>query len=148
MQQIRQLSIGLRNRSDMQIYSGRVFVNELRLDEARNDPGIAAYFKVNTNLADFMNVDTEVTWREEDFRTINDTGRNSSDLSTKFNTKTQLDRFLPGRWAFSMPLRVKFSRTESLPRFGRPSDVELTKTHTQRQRSQRRRAAVRREPDR
>ena len=137
MQQIRQLSIGLRNRSDMQIYSGRVFVNELRLDEARNDPGIAAYFKVNTNLADFMNVDAEVTWREEDFRTINDTGRNSSDLSTNFNTKTQLDRFLPGRWAFSMPLRVKFSRTESLPRFGPNSDVELTKTQKQQQRSQR-----------
>ena len=50
MQQIRQLSIGLRNRSDMQIYSGRVFVDELRLDEARNDAGVAAYFKVNTNL--------------------------------------------------------------------------------------------------
>ena len=136
MQQVRQLTIGLRNRSDLDVYTGRVFVDELRLDAARNDPGRAAYFKIATNMADFMNVDSEVSWQEEDFRTINDTGRNRSDLKTKINTKTQLDKLLPGRWAVSIPLRANFSRDRSLPRFGPNSDVELTPDEKEEQRTQ------------
>ena len=135
MQQVRQLTIGLRNRGD-QDFSGRVFVDELRLDAVRNDPGRAAYMKVATNLADFMNVDSEVTWQQEDFRTINDTGRNRSDLKTSINTKTQLDKLLPGRWAVSIPLRANFSRDKSLPRFGPNSDVELTQTEKEAQSSE------------
>ncbi len=137
MQQIRQLTIGLRNRSDLQVHSGRVFIDELQLGEARNDPGLATYVKLNTNLADFMNVATELTWREEDFRTINDTGRNKSDLLTSLNTKTDLHRFMPGRWGVSMPLTANFSRSVSLPRFGPNSDVELTPAQKQEQRTQR-----------
>ena len=135
MQQIRQLTIGLRNRSDKEAYTGRVYVDELRLDAARNDPGLAAYFKVNTNLADLMNVDSEVTWQEEDFRTLKSTGRNSSDLKTALNTKTQLDRLLPGRWAVDLPLRANYSRSKSLPRFGPNSDVELTASEKTEQRT-------------
>ena len=136
MQQVRQITVGLRNRSEDEVYSGRAFIDELRLDSARNDPGRAAYMKVTTNMADFSNVESEVTWQEEDFRTISDTGRNRSDLKTSLKTKTQIDKLLPGRWAVSMPLRANFSRDKSLPRFGPNSDVELTPAQKEEQRSQ------------
>jgi len=126
MQQIKQLSIGLRNRGE-QAYSGRVFVDELRLEEARNDPGVAAYARVNTQLADFMNLDSQVQWRGETFRNVTGGGGNSTDLSTSLQASAQLHQFLPGRWGFSIPVKMNFSRTENLPRFGPNSDVELTK---------------------
>ncbi len=135
MQSIKQLSIGLRNRSDNQRYSGRIFVNELRLDEARNDPGVAAYARINTKLADFMNVDSQAEWREEDFRTFSGTGGNSTDQSASVQTTTQLHQLLPGSWGFSIPVKFNMSRSQSLPRFGAGADVELTKEEKREQKA-------------
>ena len=74
MQSIKQLSIGLRNRAANRAYSGRIFLNELRLDEARNDPGLAAYAHLNTKLADFANLGGNVLWRQENFRSFTGQG--------------------------------------------------------------------------
>ena len=137
MQQIRQLAIGVRNRSALRSYSGRLFTDELRLDEARNDPGLAAYARVNSSLADFVNVDASVDWQGEDFRTITNTGRKQSDFRTALNTTTNLHKFLPGSWGFSIPVKATYSRNQSLPRFGPNSDVELDPQEKQEQKSRR-----------
>ncbi|SVC67356.1 uncharacterized protein METZ01_LOCUS320210, partial [marine metagenome] len=136
MQQIKQLTVGVRNRSVVQSYSGRALVDELRLEEARNDAGFAAYARVNTELADFMNLDGTVEWRGENFRTISSTGRKSSDFKTNLNTTTNAQKLLPGSWGFSVPIRATFSRSESLPRFGPNSDVELTSEQKQDERTE------------
>ena len=137
MQQIRQLAIGVRNRSALRSYSGRLFTDELRLDEARNDPGLAAYARVNSSLADFVNVDASVDWQGENFRTITNTGRKQSDFRTSLNTTTNLHKFLPGTWGFSIPVKATYSRNQSLPRFGPNSDVELNPQEKQEQKSRR-----------
>ena len=137
MQQIRQLAIGVRNRSALRSYSGRLFTDELRLDEARNDPGLAAYARVNSSLADFVNVDASVDWQGENFRTITNTGRKQSDFRTSLNTTTNLHKFLPGSWGFSIPVKATYSRNQSLPRFGPNSDVELNPQEKQEQKSRR-----------
>lgn len=126
MQQIRQLSLGLRNRSSGQLFTGQVYVDELRLDEARNDPGIAAFARINTQLADFMDVDALIDWRSQNFRTIDNTERKSGDLRTTISTTTNVHKFLPGSWGFSIPVKASYNRDVSLPRFGPNSDVELT----------------------
>ncbi|MFT5086789.1 MAG: cell surface protein SprA [Planctomycetota bacterium] len=138
MQSIRQLSIGLRNRASTQMYSGRIFLDELRLDEARNAPGVAAYAHINAKLADFMNVDTQVEWKQEDFRTFSGSGGNSTDQTASVQATTKIDQFLPGSWGISMPLKVNLSRLQSLPRFGPGSDVELTNEEKRAQKSERR----------
>ncbi len=137
MQSIRQLSIGVRNRGGNLAYSGRIFVDELRLDEARNDPGIAAYARVTTKLADFMNLDSQVEWRQQNFRSFSGAGGNSTDQNASVQATTQLHQLLPGSWGFSMPLKVNLSRAISLPRFGPGSDVELTKEEKRAQQSER-----------
>ena len=137
MQQIRQLAIGVRNRSALRSYSGRLFTDELRLDEARNDPGLAAYARVNSSLADLVNVDASVDWQGENFRTITNTGRKQSDFRTSLNTTTNLHKFLPGSWGFSIPVKATYTRDQSLPRFGPNSDVELDPGEKQEQKSQR-----------
>ena len=137
MQQIRQLTVGLRNRSSDQAYSGQVYLDELRLDQARNDAGVAAYMGIKTQLAGFMNIDTDLTWQDENFRTLNSTGRNNSDLQANIKTSTNLHQFLPGRWGFNVPLKVSLSRRESQPRFSPNSDVELTAEQRRQQRTER-----------
>ena len=126
MQSIKQLSIGLRNQAANNAYSGRVFLDELRLDQARNDPGLAAYARLNTKLADFMNVDGNVLWRQEDFRTFAGSGGNSTDREAGMSASSNMQKFLPGSWGLSVPIKVNLSRSVSLPRFGPGSDVELT----------------------
>ncbi len=135
MQSVKQLSIGLRNRGGSQAYSGRVFVDELRLDGARNDPGVAAYARLNTKLADFMSFDTQVEWRQEDFRTFNGSGGNSTDQNSSMQATAQLHQFLPGSWGFSIPLKFNLNHTQSLPRFGPGADVELTKAEKRNQKA-------------
>ena len=126
MQSIKQLSIGLRNRAANRAYSGRIFLDELRLDEARNDPGLAAYAHLNTKLADFANLGGNVLWRQENFRSFTGQGGNSTDREAALSVSTNAQKLLPSSWGFLIPLKVNLSRTTSLPRFGPGSDVELT----------------------
>ena len=126
MQSIKQLSIGLRNRAANRAYSGRIFLDELRLDEARNDPGLAAYAQLNTKLADFANLGGNVLWRQENFRSFTGQGGNSTDREAALSVSTNAQKILPSSWGFLIPLKVNLSRTTNLPRFGPGSDVELT----------------------
>ena len=126
MQSIKQLSIGLRNRAANRAYSGRIFLDELRLDEARNDPGLAAYAQLNTKLADFANLGGNVLWRQENFRSFTGQGGNSTDREAALSVSTNAQKLLPSSWGFLIPLKVNLSRSTSLPRFGPGSDVELT----------------------
>ncbi len=126
MQQIKLLSLGLRNRGESHRYSGQVFLDELLLDEARNDAGLAAYARLNTQLADFMVVDSQVQWQQEDFRTVTGGGGNSTDVSGSVQATTQVQQFLPGSWALAIPVKMQLLSEFSLPRFGPSSDVELT----------------------
>ncbi len=126
MQSIKQLSIGLRNRATNRAYSGRIFLDELRLDEARNDPGLAAYAQLNTKLADFANLGGNVLWRQENFRSFTGQGGNSTDREAALSVSTNAQKLLPSSWGFLIPIKVNLSRSTSLPRFGPGSDVELT----------------------
>ena len=134
MQQIKELTIGVRNRGSG-IYSGEVLVDELRLEEGRNDLGGAVFARVNTKLADVMNLDGQMTWTGGDFRTLNSRGRTSTDLNRMLSATTNIHRFLPGRWGFSIPFKATFTETENLPRFGPNSDVELGKKEQRQQRT-------------
>ena len=126
MQSIKQLRIGLRNRAANSAYSGRVFLDELRLDEARNDPGLAAYAHLNTKLADVANLSGNALWRQENFRSFTGQGGNSTDRETALSVSSNAQKILPSSWGFLIPVKVNLSRTTSLPRFGPGSDVELT----------------------
>ena len=126
MQSIKQLSVGLRNRAENRAYSGRVLLDELRLDEARNDPGLAAYAQLNTKLADVASLGGNVLWRQENFRSFAGQGGNSTDREAALAVTTNAQKVLPSSWGFLIPLKVNLSRTTSLPRFGPGSDVELT----------------------
>jgi hypothetical protein len=136
MQQVKTLSLGLRHRGARRAFSGRVYTDEMRLDGARNDPGLAAYSRVNAKLADFMTVDGEMEWRGEDFRTLNATERASSDLNTSFQSTANANQFLPGSWGFSIPVKVSLSRNQSFPRYGPNADVELNADQKREQRNQ------------
>ena len=125
MQQVRQLTMGIRNHSELQAVTALVYADELRLDGARNDAGVAAYARIKTNLADFMDVDASANFQQENFRTLSNTERRSADLATSISTTTNLDRALPGSWKFNIPVKFSYSRDLSLPRFGPNSDVEL-----------------------
>ncbi|MFA6108528.1 MAG: cell surface protein SprA [Candidatus Latescibacterota bacterium] len=126
MQQIKRLSLGLRSRAPSQRLDGQIFLDELLLDDARNDAGLAAFARVNTQLADFMVLDSQVQWQQEDFRTVTGSGGNSTDLSGSLQATTQVHQFLPGSWGFSIPVKMQLVNEVSLPRFGPNSDVELT----------------------
>lgn len=126
MQSIKQLSIGLRNRAANRAYSGRIFLDELRLDEARNDPGLAAYAQLNAKLADFANLGGNVLWRQENFRSFTGQGGNSTDREAGLSVSTNAQKLLPSSWGFLIPVKVNVGRSTSLPRFGPGSDVELT----------------------
>ncbi len=135
LQQVRQLTLGVRNHSDMQSFTALVYANELRLDGARNDAGMAMYASINTKLADFMNLDATASLQQENFRTLSNTERRSADLSTALSTTTNLHRVLPGSWRFTIPVKYSYSSDVSLPRFGPNSDVELRSDEKQSLRS-------------
>ncbi len=124
---IKIISMGLRNRSDIRSVTGDVWVDELRMDTVRDMTGSAARLDLNTNLAGFMNLTGKATRKSSDFHDMNaKTGSGEDKLDWNSNMSVNLDRFTPRRWNIRLPISGSISESSSLPRLKSRSDIVLT----------------------
>ncbi len=124
---IKNISIGVRNNHATDRLTGEIWVDELRMDDVRNMTGTAARVSVNTDLAGFMNVKGEAEQTSADFHDMNTkqgTGQDGLDLNA--SVTMNVDRFLPKRWSVSMPVTVSSTNTRSRPRLKSGSDIILS----------------------
>ena len=139
---IKLLTVGLINRGTEDI-TGEVWVDELRLDDVRREKGTAARLQINAGFADFMDISTSLSWQEGNFRTLrSERGSGSTRRNINFRGDANLDRFLPNNWGVSLPLRVSWNNSLSLPRLKPGSDVVLRNEEKMDERTERTRKNI------
>ena len=109
--------------------SGEVWVDELRLSNARDDPGLASRLTVNATLADLGGVTFNMSRMDAEFQSLGAGSRSDAQKSSKSDESIQanlnLDKFLPEKWGFSLPASGSYSKSTQLPKLQRGSDVNL-----------------------
>jgi len=136
LQNIRVISIGIRNNNKFESITGDVWVNELRMDVLRDMGGTAARVKITTDFAGFINLTGNATKKSSDFHDMNSKKGTGKD-ATEFNSsiKANLERFTPKRWNLNLPVTASVTETEALPRLLSGSDIILNDAQKKEQRS-------------
>ncbi|MFA6471216.1 MAG: cell surface protein SprA [Candidatus Latescibacterota bacterium] len=118
------ISIGIQNNKPDLSMTGKVWVDELRMDSLREMTGTAARFSINTDLAGFASITTKASKRSSDFHDMNsDKGSGSDNTSWDSSIAVNLDRFAPTRWKLNLPVTANISKTEQSPRLLPGSDI-------------------------
>ncbi|MBN1290810.1 MAG: cell surface protein SprA [Candidatus Latescibacteria bacterium] len=129
LQNVKILSIGLRNNNEFESITGDVWLDELRMDDLRAMTGTAARFDINTDLAGFISLAGKASTKTSDFHDMNSkkgTGNDTTELSSSI--KANMDRFAPKRWNLSLPITASISESEALPRLKSGSDIILNES--------------------
>lgn len=123
---IKLISIGVKNDNENVPLTSDIWVNELRMDAERDMTGSAVRFDINTNLAGFINVVAGATRKEDDFHDMNSKiGTGSDATNWKANATMNLDRFAPNRWNLQIPISASTTQSSDLPRLKSGSDIIL-----------------------
>lgn len=126
LQNVKMVSLGLRNRATGQFLTARVWLDELRMDDLRDMTGTAARANIITDLAGFANINAKIEHRSADFHDMNSKKGTGNDVTSWNSTVAMnLDRFAPKRWNLSLPVTANMGRSEMLPRLKSGSDIIL-----------------------
>ncbi|MHB9030065.1 MAG: T9SS outer membrane translocon Sov/SprA, partial [Candidatus Latescibacterota bacterium] len=126
LQNVKIVSIGIRNRQTSGFLSARVWLDELRMDALRDMSGAAARASITTDLAGFANLTTKIQYQSADFHGMNTKkGMGDDKKDWQANLTVNMDRFTPKRWNLSLPVIANMGRSSMLPRLKSGSDIIL-----------------------
>ncbi len=106
--------------------TGEVWVDELRLTNARNNVDWAARVSVDTRIADFATFSASYQRKGPDFVTLLEKYGSGSETTQK-NVRggLSLHKFLPPSWGINIPVSASWSNSVDLPRLKPGSDIVL-----------------------
>lgn len=126
LSEVKTMIIGVRNLSGT-MKSGEVWVNELRMKDARVDGGWAASGTMNVQLSDVANVNMTGRYVTDGFGGLEETVmQRSTDTQKSYavTTSVELGKFFPEKAKVSAPLYYSYSRETVNPKYN-PMDTDM-----------------------
>jgi cell surface protein SprA len=124
LRNIRWLTVGVRN-SGAGIYTGEIWLDELRLSNVRKDKGIAMRVRSEFRWSDFLSINGEYNQRDADFHTINERfSEGSTTRGGNLNASLQLQKLFPASWGLSLPVNTTYTKSVSDPKYC-PDDTDI-----------------------
>ncbi len=121
---VRKLTVGVVNMDSLNLFTGEIWINELRLSGVKKDRGKAMRVRAVMKLADIGTINMEVNRVDDDFRTVNERfGKGNNRIGGNFNARLQMDKFLPQGLGISIPVNIGFQRSEGSPKYFPGSDI-------------------------
>lgn len=123
---VKNVQIGLRALKDG-VYSGQVWVNELRMVGLEERGGVAALARMDANLADFGTVGFATTYRSVGYGSIDkqlDERAKESVFELDVSTSLNLGKFFGQNAGIRIPFYYQYSTTIRRPQFD-PLDLDL-----------------------
>lgn len=120
--------------------TGEAWFDDLRLEEVRKDPGLAASGRVTVQMADFIGGTVGLESQTYSFRSLNQ-GRSTSNqagsdqLKYSANGNIKLDKFVPPSLGLNFPISVTYNKDVATPRLLTGSDIVLTEDRQRDERS-------------
>jgi len=124
--QVKYLFIGLRNATGELIEEGEVWFNDIKLGGVRKDIDHAERMSFSADFGNVLQVSGNWQRTGPEFRTMRQKSGNGVTSSTlSLQGKTRIDHFVPTA-GFDLPVSVKYSNSEQLPKYIPQSDIEIT----------------------
>jgi cell surface protein SprA len=128
LRQVREISIGIANPSPQGSPTplvGEIWVNELRLVDVDNEPGLAYRFDTQIKLADFGSFAFNYSKTDPSFHSLVDRfGSQNTGINWSINTSFTLEKFLPQEWqGTTIPFSYSHSENIVKPKYLPNTDV-------------------------
>ena len=128
---IRWLIVGVKNRHRTQLFTGEIWLDELRLSDVRKDKGMAMRFSTTVKLSDFLTFSGDYTRRDADFHTVNERfGKGDNARAGSISANIAVHRMLPPGWGLSIPVNVTFNKSVSTPKYKPGTDILINERTT------------------
>ena len=126
---VRNIMIGVRNPQDPngEPICVEVWVNELRLTNFDRNTGVAANVNASLKLADLGRIDVNGRYKSAGFGPLEQTlSDRSLENRMQYGIRAQLalDKFLPSKWGFSLPVSASYDETRVNPVFN-PQEADV-----------------------
>jgi hypothetical protein len=120
---IREIALGIENPGASAVGEGRIWIDDIRIDEAADQAGSALRGAVRVDLSDVVTIEGSYGRRDPFYRQLGESPPyvNTSDYSTRVAAK--LGRFLPPGLGLSVPFEFQHQRANEQPYFLRETDV-------------------------
>ena len=128
---VQTIIVGIRNAEGGAVVLEEVeaWFNELRVSGYDEEAGWSAYARSTVRLADFMDVTAGVSRETDGFGSLNSAlGDRSFQESAVYdvNGRVNVDKLLPERYGWSIPVSAQLRRSEATPRFApRRGDIRV-----------------------
>ena len=119
---IRELSFAVYN-GGIGAADGEVWLNDMRLDAAFKDPGMAGNVAIDVKGGDFLTANFSYANQGALFRQLNQDAGYQAAGDLNFNSTAQLGNLLPAAWGMDIPLTVTHGRNRQDPMLLQQSDV-------------------------
>ncbi len=107
-------------------YTGRLFINDIRVADPYEDIGFAARSTLSAKFADLSDLTLNLEWRTENFQSNANRSKNPNYLrSLDFSVmnKYYLQKFLPAEWGMNIPITLNHNHSLGIPRYKAYSDI-------------------------
>jgi hypothetical protein len=120
---VREIALGIENPGGSGVGPGRVWIDDLRLDEAADQIGAAMRGRVRLDLADVITLEGSYNNRDPFYRQLGTDPpyESSSDYSARVSA--QVGRFLPSSMGLAVPVEFSHQSASSDPYFLSETDV-------------------------
>jgi hypothetical protein len=120
---IRELALGIENVGTVDAGPGELWVDDLRLDSAPDDNGVAAVADLQVGLADVLTLQANVNTVNPFYRQLGETPSFSRQLDYGGRATLQVGKFLPDSWGLAMPVGFAYSSSDEDPFYLPQTDV-------------------------
>ncbi|MBI4513854.1 MAG: hypothetical protein HY702_07060 [Gemmatimonadetes bacterium] len=120
---LRQIGLGVWNVGDVGIHSGEVWVDDVRLDRAVDNAGLAGQLNVSVRGSDLFDLRGSFAGQNPYFRQLGATPGFQSSQGLDLSGTLRVGRFLPDAWGLDMPLSLSYRDDGTRPFFLPRSDI-------------------------
>ena len=125
LSRIERMQLGVRNVDQYIDYSGEIWVNEMRVVESNNDPGMAMRGSFDLRLGGMFKVNVNAKKSDADFRQVNQQMSNSLSTAEQFNVSAVINanKMFPDKWKIKFPVTMSQSQSTTTPKYFPGSDI-------------------------
>jgi hypothetical protein len=119
---VREVSLAVYNSGGLAV-DGEVWIDDIRLDRAVQDPGAAGHVSLDMRGGDVFTATIGYANQGPVFRQLTQDATYVASGAFNLGTRAQLDRLLPAGWGLDIPMNVSHTRSAQNPDFLSGTDV-------------------------